>query len=174
MAKDLNKAMIIGNLTRDPEVKTTPNGQQVASMGVATNRQWKNQQGEKQEAVEFHNVTVWGKLAEICGQYLAKGRRAYFEGRLQTDTWEAQDGSKRSRTQIVADDMILLDSRGAGGSQGGGNAGGSQIPAQPTEAEAPQSGSSGDSKGKDKDAPAKGGKGKKDDAEDPALDDIPF
>ncbi|MDZ4248080.1 MAG: single-stranded DNA-binding protein [Patescibacteria group bacterium] len=174
MAKDLNKAMIIGNLTRDPEVKTTPNGQQVASFGVATNRQWKNQQGEKQEAVEFHNVVVWGKLAEICGQYLAKGRRAYFEGRLQTDTWEAQDGSKRSRTQIVADDMILLDSRGQGGGQGGqGGAGASQVPAQPTEAEAPQAGAEAA-----KDSKAKGGKGKgkKDDqgAEDPALDDIPF
>jgi single-strand DNA-binding protein len=164
MAKDLNKAMIIGNLTRDPEVRTTPNGQQVASFGVATNRQWKNQQGEKQEAAEFHNVVVWGKLAEICNQYLAKGRRAYFEGRLQTDTWEAQDGSKRSRTQIVADDMILLDSRGAG--QSGGGAGSNQAPSQPTEAEAPQTA-----------APAaKDDKAKKDDkgAEDPALDDIPF
>ncbi|HEY8108606.1 MAG TPA: single-stranded DNA-binding protein [Patescibacteria group bacterium] len=162
MAKDLNKAMIIGNLTRDPEAKTTPNGQQVASFGVATNRQWKNQQGEKQEAAEFHNVVVWGKLAEICSQYLAKGRRAYFEGRLQTDTWEAQDGSKRSRTQIVADDMILLDSRGAG--QGGGPGAGSQVPAQPTEAEASQA------------AGGKDDKAKKDDkgAEDPALDDIPF
>lgn len=166
MAKDLNKAMIIGNLTRDPELRTTPNGQQVASFGVATNRQWKNQQGETQEAAEFHNVVVWGKLAEICNQYLAKGRRAYFEGRLQTDTWEAQDGSKRSKTQIVADDMILLDSRGAGkGGQGGGA---SQVPAQPTEAEASQAGSA--------DAKDKDGKGKKDDknAEDPALDDIPF
>lgn len=160
MAKDLNKAMIIGNLTRDPELKTIPSGQQVASFGVATNRQWKNQQGEKQEAAEFHNVVVWGKLAEICSQYLAKGRRAYFEGRLQTDQWEAQDGSKRSRTQIVADDMILLDSRGAGG-----GAGTDQTPAQPTEAEAPQASS----------AKKAGGKGKKDKAaDDPALDDIPF
>ncbi len=175
MAKDLNKAMIIGNLTRDPEMRTTPNGQQVANFGVATNRQWKNQQGETQEQAEFHNIVVWGKLAEICNQYLAKGRRAYFEGRLQTDTWEAQDGSKRSKTQIVADDMILLDSRGAGG-QGGSagpagqaNSGGSQVPAQPTEAEASQAGApSGkdDKKSdkKDKDAPG----------EDPSLDDIPF
>ena len=175
MAKDLNKAMIIGNLTRDPEMRTTPNGQQVANFGVATNRQWKNQQGETQEQAEFHNIVVWGKLAEICNQYLAKGRRAYFEGRLQTDTWEAQDGSKRSKTQIVADDMILLDSRGAGG-QGGSagpagqaNSGGSQVPAQPTEAEASQAGApsgTDDKKSdkKDKDAPG----------EDPSLDDIPF
>ena len=161
MAKDLNKAMIIGNLTRDPELKTIPSGQQVASFGVATNRQWKNQSGETQEAAEFHNVVVWGKLAEICSQYLAKGRRAYFEGRLQTDQWEAQDGSKRSRTQLVAQDMILLDSRGAGG----GGQGGSQVPAQPTEAEAPQA----------KNPGGKPDQGKKDDkAEDPALDDSPF
>ena len=168
MAKDLNKAMIIGNLTRDPEVRTTPNGQTVASFGVATNRQWKNQQGEKQEQVEFHNVVVWGRLAEICQQYLAKGRRAYFEGRLQTQQWEAQDGTKRNRTEIVADDMILLDSRGGGG--GGAAAGGSfdQTPAKPTEAEAPQGGG---------DKPDAGKKDKADGPradEDTALDDIPF
>lgn len=159
MAKDLNKAMIIGNLTRDPELRTTPNGQQVASFGVATNRQWKNAEGEKQEQVEFHDVTVWGKLAEICNQYLAKGRRAYFEGRLQTQQWEAQDGTKRQRTQIVADDMILLDSRGGG--SGGEPAAASQAPATPTEAEAPQVAG-----GK----PEKSGKP----ADDTALDDIPF
>ncbi len=173
MAKDLNKAMIIGNLTRDPELRSTPNGQQVANFGVATNRQWKNQQGETQEAVEFHNVVVWGKLAEICNQYLAKGRRAYFEGRLQTDTWEAQDGSKRSKTQIVADDMILLDSRGGQGGQGGGAAAGgaaaSQAPAQPTEAEASQAGDSGKDGGKQGEKKDKGESG-----EDPSLDDIPF
>lgn len=170
MAKDLNKVMVIGNLTRDPELKTTPNGQQLAKFGVATNRQWKNQAGETQEQVEFHNIVVWGKLAEICGQYLAKGRRAYFEGRLQTDQWEAQDGSKRSRTEIVADDMILLDSRG--GNQGGAQpaaeqpAGTDQSPKQPTEAEAPQAG--GD------DAP-KDTKGKgSDKSEEASLDDIPF
>ncbi|MDP9212023.1 MAG: single-stranded DNA-binding protein [bacterium] len=173
MAKDLNKAMIIGNLTRDPELRTTPNGQQVASFGVATNRQWKNQQGETQEAAEFHNVVVWGKLAEICNQYLAKGRRAYFEGRLQTDTWEAQDGSKRSKTQIVADDMILLDSRGSQGGQGGGAAAGgaaaSQAPAQPTEAEASQADDKAGKAGKQDEK-----KGKDAPGEDPSLDDIPF
>ncbi len=161
MAKDLNKAMIIGNLTRDPEVRTTPNGQNVANFGVATNRRWKNAQGEQQEQVEFHDVEVWGKLAEICQQYLAKGRRAYFEGRLQTDQWEAQDGSKRSRTKIVADDLILLDSRG-------GAAGTDQTPAQPTEAEAPQTGATDTKQDKQKE-PAK-----KDGEPDTALDDIPF
>lgn len=167
MAKDLNKAMIIGNLTRDPEMRTTPNGQNVANFGVATNRQWKNQQGETQEAVEFHNVVVWGKLAEICNQYLAKGRRAYFEGRLQTQQWEAQDGTKRSRTEIVADDMILLDSRGGGDGSGGGGGRAAQpavdqTPAAPSEAESSQ----------DKaDTPAK--KSEKT-GEDASLDDIPF
>lgn len=171
MAKDLNKVMVIGNLTRDPELKTTPNGQQLAKFGVATNRQWKNQAGETQEAVEFHNIVVWGKLAEICGQYLAKGRRAYFEGRLQTDQWEAQDGSKRSRTEIVADDMILLDSRRDGAGGGAQPAaeqptGTDQSPKQPTEAEAPQSG--GDDTPKDT-------KGKSSDkSEEASLDDIPF
>lgn len=167
MAKDLNKAMIIGNLTRDPELRTTPNGQNVASFGVATNRQWKNQQGETQEQVEFHNVVVWGRLAEICNQYLSKGRRAYFEGRLQTQQWEAQDGSKRSRTEIVADDMILLDGRGEGGS--GGGAAASQAPAQPTEAEAPQAPAE-DKGTKDE---KKSGKGP-DAGQDASLDDIPF
>lgn len=133
MAKDLNKAMIIGNLTRDPEVRTTPNGQTVANFGVATNRQWKNQSGETQEQAEFHNVVVWGKLAEICSQYLSKGRRAYFEGRLQTQSWEAQDGSKRQRTEIVADDMILLDSRGGNGGGGSNDASVNQAAAAPAE-----------------------------------------
>lgn len=159
MAKDLNKAMIIGNLTRDPELKTTPSGQQVVSLGVATNRTWKNAEGQQQEAAEFHNVEAWGKLAEIIGQYLSKGRRAYFEGRLQTDSWEDKEtGGKRSRTKIVAQDMILLDSRG---SQGGAPAG-DQSPAQATEAEAPQAGG---------DKPAAASKGKDEEA---SLDDIPF
>ncbi len=171
MAKDLNKAMIIGNLTRDPELRTTPGGQQVANFGVATNRQWKNAAGERQEAVEFHNVVVWGKLAEICAQYLAKGRRAYFEGRLQTQQWEAQDGSKRSRTEVVADDMILLDGRGDAPS--GGAAPASSAPASggmnqdsgPGEAEGSQvAGNSNQDPKKDT---------KKDDT-DVSLDDIPF
>ena len=168
MAKDLNKVMIIGNLTRDPELKTTTTGQQVVNLGVATNRSWKNAEGESQEAAEFHNVEAWGKLAEIIAQYLTKGRRAYFEGRLQTDQWEDKEsGAKRSKTKIVAQDMILLDSRGSqsGGAASGGAAGdaGDQTPAQPTEAEAPQAGAKGgQAKGKD----AKG--------EEASLDDIPF
>ena len=109
---DLNKAQIIGRLTRDPELKTTPQGQNVTTVGVATNRTWKDQQGMKQEQVEFHNVVAWGKLAEIMSQYLASGRRVFIEGRIQTRDWQAQDGSKRTRTEIVADNMIMLDSKG--------------------------------------------------------------
>lgn len=117
MAGSLNKAMIIGNLTRDPELKQTPGGRPVCSFGIATNRNWKNDQGEKQEQVEYHNIVAWGKLAEICGQYLQKGKKVYIDGRLQTRDWEGQDGVRRYRTEIVADNMIML-SRDGGGSAG--------------------------------------------------------
>lgn len=106
---NLNRAMIIGNLTRDPEVRTTPNGQSVCTLGVATNRVWTDASGKKQEDVEFHSVVAWGKLAEICGQYLGKGRKVYIEGRLKTREWQGQDGVKKQRTEIVAENMIMLD-----------------------------------------------------------------
>lgn len=105
----LNKAMIIGNLTRDPEVRTTTTGQAVANFGVATNHSWTDQNGQKQEKAEFHNVVVWGKLAEICRQYLFKGKKVYIDGRLQTREWQGQDGVKRYKTEIIADTMIMLD-----------------------------------------------------------------
>lgn len=114
----LNRATIIGNLTRDPEVRQIPSGQSVCTFGVATNRSWTDASGAKQEATEFHNVVAWGKLAEICGQYLAKGRKVYIEGRLQTREWEGQDSVKRYRTEIVTENMIILDRAGAGGSAG--------------------------------------------------------
>ena len=104
---NLNKVIIIGRLTRDPELRTTPQGQQVASFGVATNRVWTNQNGERQEKTEFHNVVVWRKLAEICGQYLSKGQLVMVEGRLETRSWEGQDGIKRSRTEIIAENMQM-------------------------------------------------------------------
>ena len=109
---NLNKAMIIGNLTRDPEVRTTPTGLTVASFSVATNLIWTDQAGQRQEKVEFHNVVAWRRLAEICGQYLRKGSKVYMEGRLQTRDWVGQDGVKRYRTEIVADNMIMLDRAG--------------------------------------------------------------
>ncbi len=115
MAASLNNVQIIGNITRDPEVRQTPNGQTVATIGIATNRKWTNKQtNEKQEEVEFHNVVVWGKLAEICQQYLKKGAKVYFQGRLKTRNWEDPDGKKNYRTEIIAENMIMLDSRGAG------------------------------------------------------------
>lgn len=112
---NLNKAMIIGNLTRDPEIRTTPTGQTVASFDVATNFIWTDQSGQKQERVEYHHVAAWRRLAEICGQYLKKGSKVYIEGRLQTRDWVGQDGAKRSRTEIVAENMIMLGDRGGSG-----------------------------------------------------------
>jgi single-strand DNA-binding protein len=106
---NLNRAMIIGNLTRDPETRTTPGGQTVSNFGVATSSSWKDASGAKQERTEFHNIVAWGKLADICKQYLAKGRKVYVEGRLQTREWQGNDGVKRTRTEIVAENMIMLD-----------------------------------------------------------------
>ncbi|MBI4253187.1 single-stranded DNA-binding protein [Candidatus Uhrbacteria bacterium] len=114
---DLNKVMLIGRLTKDPEVRATPGGTSVSSFSVATNRVYTDTQGQKQEKAEFHNIVVWGKLADICGQYLSKGRRAYFEGRLQTRDWVGQDGVRRYSTEVIAENMIMLDS-GPGGQRG--------------------------------------------------------
>ena len=112
---DLNKVMIIGNLTRDPETRTTPSGQVVATFGVATNLVWTDASGQRQTKAEFHNVVAWRKLAEICAQYLKKGNKVYIEGRLQTRDWEGKDSVKRTRTEIVADNMIMLGTKGDGG-----------------------------------------------------------
>lgn len=114
---DLNRATILGRLTRDPEVKTTTNGRTVTTLSIATNRVWTDQSGTKQESPEYHNCVLWGKLAEIAGQYLSKGRRVYAEGRIQTRDWTAQDGTKRYRTEIVVDNMIMLDSSRSGGGE---------------------------------------------------------
>jgi len=127
---NLNKAMIIGNLTRDPELRTTPTGQSVTSFSVATNQIWTDQQGQKHDKAEFHNVVAWRRLAEIVGQYLKKGSKVYIEGRLQTRDWVGQDGVKRYRTEIVADNMIMLDRAGAAGA---GSFARSEQPPMPTE-----------------------------------------
>lgn len=115
MSMSLNRAMIIGNLTRDPESRSTASGQSVCNFAVATSSQWTDAAGAKQERTEYHNIVVWGKLAEICSQYLNKGKKVYIDGRLQTREWEAQDGTKRRTTEIVADNMIMLDRGGSGG-----------------------------------------------------------
>ncbi len=113
MAFSLNRAQLIGNVTRDPEVRQTPSGQSVASFAVATNSSWTDKMGQKQEKAEFHNIVVWGKLAEICQQYVKKGRKIYVEGRMQTRDWEGEDGVKRYRSEIVTENFILLDRAGA-------------------------------------------------------------
>lgn len=114
MAMDLNKVQIIGRITQDIELRQTPNGQSVTTLSIATNRNWTDGNGMKQEQAEFHNVVLWSKLAEIASQYLAKGRRVYIEGRLQTRSWEAQDGTKRYRTEIIGENMIMLDGNTSG------------------------------------------------------------
>lgn len=113
MARSLNKVELIGNLTRDPELRYTPAGTAVCTFGLATNRQWTTDAGEKKEEAEFHRIVAWNKLAELCAQLLTKGRKAYVEGRLQTRRWTGSDGQERITTEIVIGDMIILDSRGA-------------------------------------------------------------
>lgn len=109
--RSLNKVQLIGNLTRDPELRYTPQGTAVCTFGLATNRSWTTESGEKKEDVEFHRLVAWNKLAELCAQLLSKGRKIFAEGRLQTRQWSGQDGMQRQTTEIVIDEMIILDSR---------------------------------------------------------------
>jgi single-strand DNA-binding protein len=110
-ARSLNKVQLIGNLTRDPELRYTPTGAAVCTIGLATNRSWVMESGEKKEESEFHRVVAWNKLAELCSQLLTKGRKIYVEGRLRTNQWQGQDGTQRYTTEVVIEDMIILDSR---------------------------------------------------------------
>lgn len=105
--RDLNKVMLIGNLTRDPEIRYTPQGSAVVNFTVATNRSW-NVDGQQKEAVDFHNIVAWGKLAELCAQLLKKGTKVYVEGRLQTRTWAGTDNVKKYKTEVSIDEMIVL------------------------------------------------------------------
>jgi single-strand DNA-binding protein len=125
MSKSLNKVQLIGNLGKDPELKYTSAGVAVATFSIATSDSWKDQEGNTQERTEWHNIVAWRKLAEICGEWLKKGKRVYIEGRLQTRNYE-KDGVKRYVTEIVADQLIMLD-------------GGGQRPTNGGEAEAPAS-----------------------------------
>jgi single-strand DNA-binding protein len=119
----LNKVMLIGNLGKDPEVRYTTSGTAVASFSLATSEKFKNKTGEWEERTEWHNVTLWGRLAEIAGEYLAKGKTVYIEGRLQTRKWQDRDGRDRYTTEVVADKMQMLSGRGeSGGRQGAGKA----------------------------------------------------
>jgi single-strand DNA-binding protein len=110
-SRSLNKVQLIGNLTRDPELRYTPSGAAVCTIGLATNRTWTTEAGEKKEETEFHRVVAWNKLAELCSQLLTKGRKIYVEGRLRTNQWQTQDGAQRSTTEVVIEDMIILDSK---------------------------------------------------------------
>ena len=116
--RSLNKVMLLGNLGRDPEVRYTSSGKAVATFTVATSHRWRDQEGNDQERTEWHRVVAWGRLGEICGEYLGKGKQVYIEGRIQTRDWEDQDGNKRTTVEIIASDIIMLG--GPGPTQGRG------------------------------------------------------
>ena len=109
--RSVNKVILIGNLTRDPEMKETQSGQPITTFGIATNREWNTSDSERRKSTEFHEVVAWSKLAEICNNYLRKGKLVYLEGYLITKSWESETGEKRFRTEIVLQDMIMLDKR---------------------------------------------------------------
>ena len=157
MARSVNQVILMGNLTRDPEVRQTPTGQSVCSFSLALNRSYKDGSGEWKEVTDYIDIVAWGPLGERVGQYMSKGRRALVQGRLQSRSWE-QDGQKRSKVEVLANDVTFLDGRGGGGDDGGDNA--------PAQSSAPKSGA---------------GKKKADDVviedigDEPInLDDIPF
>ncbi len=129
MARSVNQVIMMGNLTRDPELRQTPSGQSVCSFSLALNRAFKSQSGEWQEATDYIDCVCWGPLAERVSQYLTKGRRALVQGRLQSSSWE-QDGKKRSKVEVLANDVTFLDGRGEGGDGGehGASAGGNYAP----------------------------------------------
>ncbi len=129
---DLNKVMLIGRLTRDPEMRTTPQGTNVVSFSVATGFTFTDASGAKQERTEFTNCVAWRKLADIIYQYMKKGRQVYIEGRLQTRTWDGQDGKKNYRTEVVVDNMIML-----GSAPGGMGSAGSSAASAPVKTSAP-------------------------------------
>ena len=113
MSKSINQVILMGNLTRDPELRTTPSGQSVCSFSLAVNRSWQGSDGQQQDAVDYFDVTAWGKLGELVNQYLAKGRKCLVMGRLSQRSWE-QDGQKRNKVEVVASDVTFLDGGGAG------------------------------------------------------------
>lgn len=130
----VNKAILIGNLGADPEIRYTQSGTQVATFRVATTERWKGQDGQMQENTEWHRVVAWGRLAEICGEYLNKGSKVYIEGRIQTRKWQDQDGNDKYTTEIVAREMKMLSPRGgesSGGSSYGGSSGAESFPEPP-------------------------------------------
>lgn len=166
MARSLNQVTLMGNLTRDPELRQTPTGQNVTSFSLALNRSYKDASGEWQEVTDYIDIVCWGPLAERVAQYLSKGRRCLVQGRLQSRSWE-QDGAKRSKVEVLANDVTFLDSRGAGAGESEGSPNGAPSAETPAAAEKPK--------------PSKAAKNKKDDVviedigDQPInLDDIPF
>lgn len=142
MARGINKVILVGNLGRDPEMRYTPNGSAVANLAIATSESWKDKQtGENQERTEWHRVVMFSRLGEIAGEYLKKGSKVYIEGKLQTNKWQDKEGNDRYTTEIIANEMQMLDSRG-GGSGGGDNSydqsAGSFQPQQKRPAASPQ------------------------------------
>ncbi len=166
MARSLNQVTLMGNLTRDPELRQTPTGQNVTSFSLALNRAYKDQSGEWQEVTDYIDIVCWGPLAERVAQYLSKGRRCLVQGRLQSRSWE-QEGQKRSKVEVLANDVTFLDSRGAGGGdEGGSNYGGGSNAEAPAASEKPKP----SSKAKKKDDVVI-----EDISDEPInLDDIPF
>lgn len=128
----LNKVMLIGNLGKDPEIRFTAGGQAVANFSIATTERWKGKDGNTEEKTEWHNIVVWGKLAELCREYLHKGRPVYVEGRLQTRSWDDKEGKKRYTTEVVAQTIQFLGGRGEGTGTGGGMGGGSRGTGSPS------------------------------------------
>lgn len=163
MARSLNKVTLIGNLTRDPELRYTPQGTGVCTFGIATNRSWTTDSGEKKDEADFHRIVAWNKLAELCSQLLAKGRKVYVEGRLSTRSWTGQDGAQKSVTEVVINDMIILDSKrdNADASHDFGN-------------DAPDYGDDGIETGKAEEPKKTSKKTKEESSDDINPDDIPF
>lgn len=155
-ARSLNKVILIGNLTRDPEMRYTNSGTPVVTFGMATNKSWKDSEGDTKELAEFHNLVAWNKIAEICQQLLAKGMKVYIEGSLNTRSWEGEDGVTRYKTEIRVDNMILLDSKGKDGV-------GLDDAEEPKEQEAEEP------KEEEEEEPKEDSQG-----EDPLDDDLPF
>ena len=164
----VNKVILVGNLGKDPEVRYTPGGQAVANFTIATNENWTDKQGQKQERTEWHRIVVWGKVAELCGEYLSKGRQVYIEGRLQTREWNNKEGAKQYTTEVVANPVggvVFLSGGERGQGRGAGRSGGApadDFGAPPPGLDEPPSGGPGGGSGG---APG-GSKG--------GEDDIPF
>ena len=144
MARGVNKVILIGNLGADPETKSMPSGMQVANIRLATSESFKDKQtNEWQERTEWHNVAMFGRLAEIAGEYLRKGSKVYIEGKLRTRKWQDKQGNDRYSTEVIANEMQMLDGRGGGAGGGGGGMGGEGRQDRPRAEEAPRSGGSG-------------------------------